>query len=211
MATLFLQYPACSTCQKAKKWLTENNIEFTNRLIVEENPTVEELKAWIPRSGLPVKKFFNTSGLVYKELKLSEKLPAMSEEEQIALLATNGKLVKRPLVVTDSFVLVGFKFDRFVSTQWSRNIIRAKGVCYFSNNRDMSFLFEQAGVQKKLKEAGLWYATAPEEELIEVIRQEPGLLRDWDDKYGDRMQKIVFIGRHLDKEELIRELDECLE
>ncbi len=95
MATLFLQYPACSTCQKAKKWLTENNIEFTNRLIVEENPTVEELKAWIPRSGLPVKKFFNTSGLVYKELKLSEKLPAMSEEEQIALLATNGKLVKR--------------------------------------------------------------------------------------------------------------------
>ncbi len=73
MATLFLQYPACSTCQKAKKWLTENNIEFTNRLIVEENPTVEELKAWIPRSGLPVKKFFNTSGLVYKELKLSEK------------------------------------------------------------------------------------------------------------------------------------------
>ena len=97
MATLFLQYPACSTCQKAKKWLTENNIEFTNRLIVEENPTVEELKAWIPRSGLPVKKFFNTSGLVYKELKLSEKLPAMSEEEQIALLATNGKLVKRPL------------------------------------------------------------------------------------------------------------------
>ena len=75
------------------------------------------------------------------------------------------------------------KFDRFVSTRWSRNIIRAKGVCYFSNNRDMSFLFEQAGVQKKLKEAGLWYATAPEEELMEVMRQEPGLLRDWDDKY----------------------------
>lgn len=103
------------------------------------------------------------------------------------------------------------KFDRFVSTQWSRNIIRAKGVCYFSNNRDMSFLFEQAGVQKKLKEAGLWYATAPEEELIEVMRQEPDLLRDWDDKYGDRMQKIVFIGQHLDKEQLIHDLDECLE
>lgn len=103
------------------------------------------------------------------------------------------------------------KFDRFVSTRWSRNIIRAKGVCYFSNNRDMSFLFEQAGVQKKLKEAGLWYATAPEEELIEAMRQEPGLLRDWDDKYGDRMQKIVFIGQHLDKELLMRELDECLE
>ena len=109
MATLFLQYPACSTCQKAKKWLTENNIEFTNRLIVEENPTVEELKAWIPRSGLPVKKFFNTSGLVYKELKLSEKLPAMSEEEQIKLLATDGMLVKRPLVIGDDFVLTGFR------------------------------------------------------------------------------------------------------
>ena len=103
------------------------------------------------------------------------------------------------------------KFYRFVATKWSRNIIRAKGVCYFSNNPDMSFLFEQAGVQKKLKEAGLWYATAPEEELMEVMRQEPGLLRDWDDKYGDRMQKIVFIGQHLDKEQLIRDLDECLE
>jgi len=103
------------------------------------------------------------------------------------------------------------KFDRFVAIKWSRNIIRAKGVCYFSNNPDMSFLFEQAGVQKKLKEAGLWYATAPEEELMEVMRQEPGLLRDWDDKYGDRMQKIVFIGQHLDKEQLIRDLDECLE
>ena len=118
MATLFLQYPACSTCQKAKKWLTENNIEFTNRLIVEENPTVEELKAWIPRSGLPVKKFFNTSGLVYKELKLSEKLPAMSEEEQIKLLATNGMLVKRPLVVDEDKVLVGFK-----ETEWKEKLI----------------------------------------------------------------------------------------
>ena len=109
MKPLFLQYPACSTCQKAKKWLTENGIGFTDRHIVEDNPTVEELQTWIPRSGLPVKKFFNTSGLVYKELKLSQKLPAMSEEEQIALLATNGKLVKRPLVITDWLVLVGFK------------------------------------------------------------------------------------------------------
>lgn len=109
MKILFLQYPACSTCQKAKKWLTENNIDYTNRLIVDENPTVEELKEWIPKSGLPVKKFFNTSGLVYKELKLSEKLSSMSEEEQIALLATNGKLIKRPLIVADSTVLVGFK------------------------------------------------------------------------------------------------------
>lgn len=109
MKPLFLQYPACSTCQKAKKWLVENNIEFTNRLIVEDNPTVEELKEWIPKSGLPLKKFFNTSGVVYKELKLSEKLPNMSEKEQIALLASNGKLVKRPLIVTNSSVLVGFK------------------------------------------------------------------------------------------------------
>ena len=113
MNPLFLQYPACSTCQKAKKWLTENNIEFTNRLIVEDNPTVDELKEWIPRSGLPLKKFFNTSGLVYKELKLSEKLPGMSEDEQIALLATNGKLVKRPLLVTESLVLVGFKTEEW--------------------------------------------------------------------------------------------------
>lgn len=109
MKPIFLQYPSCSTCQKAKKWLTENNIEFTNRLIVEDNPTVEELKTWISRSGLPVKKFFNTSGLVYKELELSRKLPSMSKGEQIELLATNGKLVKRPLVVTDRLVLVGFK------------------------------------------------------------------------------------------------------
>lgn len=103
------------------------------------------------------------------------------------------------------------KFDRFVSTQWPRNIIRAKGVCYFSHNRDMSFLFEQAGVQKKITEAGQWYATAPEEDLIELMRQEPGLLRDWDEKYGDRMQKIVFIGQHIDKEQLTHDLDECLE
>ena len=108
MATLFLQYPACSTCQKAKKWLTENNIEFTNRLIVEENPTVEELKAWIPRSGLPVKKFFNTSGMLYKELGLKDKLLEMSEEEQLKLLATDGMLVKRPLVVGEKTVLTGF-------------------------------------------------------------------------------------------------------
>ena len=102
------KYPACSTCQKAKKWLTENNIEFTNRLIVEENPTVEELKAWIPRSGLPVKKFFNTSGMLYKELGLKDKLLEMSEEEQLKLLSTDGMLVKRPLVVGEKTVLTGF-------------------------------------------------------------------------------------------------------
>jgi G3E family GTPase len=103
------------------------------------------------------------------------------------------------------------KFDRFVSTQWSKNIIRAKGVCYFSNNPDMSFMFEQAGRQKQIKEAGLWYATAPEEELIQIMREEPGLLKDWDDKYGDRMVKIVFIGQHLDKEAIIKQLDACLD
>lgn len=103
------------------------------------------------------------------------------------------------------------KLDHFVATKWPRNIIRAKGICYFSHNRDMSFLFEQAGVQKNLSEAGLWYATASEEELMELMRREPGLLRDWDDKYGDRMQKIVFIGQHLDKEQLAHDLDECLE
>ena len=109
MKPLFLQYPACSTCQKAKKWLTENKIEYTNRLIVEDNPTTEELKAWIPLSGLPVKKFFNTSGLQYKALGLKDKLPDMSEAEQLALLATDGMLVKRPLLVGDSFVLTGFR------------------------------------------------------------------------------------------------------
>ena len=103
------------------------------------------------------------------------------------------------------------KFDHFVATKWSKNIIRAKGVCYFSNNRDMSMLFEQAGVQKKITPAGLWYATAPEEDLIQLMQQEPGLMRDWDEKYGDRMQKIVFIGQHLDKEQITRDLDECLE
>lgn len=117
MNLIFLQYPACSTCRKAKKWLDDNHIKYANRLIVEENPTVEELKEWIPRSGMPIQKFFNTSGVVYKELNLKEKLALMSEEEQIALLATNGKLVKRPLVVADSFVLVGFKPE-----EWATNL-----------------------------------------------------------------------------------------
>lgn len=105
----FLQYPACGTCKKAKKWLEENQVAYNNRLIVEENPTVEELKVWIPKSGLPIRKFFNTSGVIYKELGLKDKLPTMTEEEQIELLATNGKLVKRPLMVSDDTVLVGFK------------------------------------------------------------------------------------------------------
>lgn len=106
---LLIYYPKCSTCQKAKKWLDEQNINYTERHIVEDNPTYEELKEWYVRSGLPMKKFFNTSGLVYREMQLKDKLPAMSEEEQLQLLATNGMLVKRPLVIDGDTVLVGFK------------------------------------------------------------------------------------------------------
>lgn len=106
---LFIEYPKCSTCQRAKKWLETHKVEFTDRHIVEDNPKKEELKMWVERSGLPLKRFFNTSGMKYKELQLKDKLPGMSEEEQLALLATDGMLVKRPLVVGEDFVLVGFK------------------------------------------------------------------------------------------------------
>ena len=112
---LFLQYPPCSTCQKAKKWLDEQGIVYTDRHIKTENPTYEELKGWYEKSGLPLKKFFNTSGLVYKSLNLKEKLPQMTEEEQLRLLATDGMLVKRPLVVDGDTVLTGFKAE-----QWER-------------------------------------------------------------------------------------------
>jgi len=106
---LFIQYPPCTTCQKAKKWLDEHGIVYTDRHIKEKNPTYEELKQWYQRSGLPLKKFFNTSGLLYKSLNLKEKLPAMTEEEQLRLLATDGMLVKRPVVVTENVVLTGFR------------------------------------------------------------------------------------------------------
>ena len=109
MKTLFLQYPACSTCQKAKKWLDEQDIKYTERHIVDNNPSYEELKEWYNKSGLPLKRFFNTSGLLYKEMQLKDKLPTMNEEEQLKLLATNGMLVKRPLVVNGDMVLIGFK------------------------------------------------------------------------------------------------------
>ncbi len=105
----FICYPKCTTCQKAKKWLEAKGIAFEERHIKENNPTTEELSAWQRESGLPLKKFFNTSGLIYKDMKLSMKLPTMSEEEQLALLATDGMLVKRPILVSDDFVLVGFK------------------------------------------------------------------------------------------------------
>ena len=106
---LFIEYPKCSTCKKAKKYLEEHGIEFEDRHIVEENPTKEELAEWIRISGKPVKKFFNTSGMKYRELGLKDKLPQMSEEEQIELLASDGMLVKRPLLIDGEMVLTGFK------------------------------------------------------------------------------------------------------
>ena len=115
----FLCYPKCTTCKKAKKWLDDNNIEYSERPIKEENPTVEELKEWHRLSGLPLKKFFNTSGMLYKEMKLKDRLPEMSEEEQYALLATDGMLVKRPIIVGDDFVLTGFK-----EADWEEKIMK---------------------------------------------------------------------------------------
>lgn len=115
MAILFLEYPKCSTCKNAKKWLEQQNITFTDRHIVEQNPTAEELKAWHEKSGLPLKKFFNTSGMLYREMQLKDKLPKMTEQEQYDLLATNGMLVKRPLIVGDDFILLGFK-----ETEWEK-------------------------------------------------------------------------------------------
>jgi len=108
---VFVCYPRCTTCQKAQKWLDENGLTYEARHIKENNPTAAELADWHERSGLPLRKFFNTSGLQYKALGLKDKLPAMSEAEQIALLATDGMLVKRPILVGDGFVLVGFKED----------------------------------------------------------------------------------------------------
>ena len=115
---LFLEYPKCSTCKKAKKWLDEHQVAYDDRHIVEENPTFEELKDWHGRSGLSLKKFFNTSGMLYKEMKLKDKLPTMSEEEQLQLLATNGMLVKRPLIVDGNTVITGFK-----EAEWTEKLI----------------------------------------------------------------------------------------
>ena len=113
----FICYPKCTTCQKAKKWLDDNKIEYELRDIKEDNPTLEELTAWYKRSGLPLKKFFNTSGLLYKSMELKDKLPTMSEEEQLKLLSTDGMLVKRPLLIGEDFVLVGFK-----ESAWSEKL-----------------------------------------------------------------------------------------
>ena len=110
----FICYPKCTTCQKAKKWLDDNGIEYTLRDIKTENPNLKELTAWYKKSGLPLKRFFNTSGLLYKSMGLKDKLPGMSDEEQLALLATDGMLVKRPLLISEDFVLVGFKESEWI-------------------------------------------------------------------------------------------------
>lgn len=115
---LFVQYPKCSTCKKAKKWLDDNNVEYTDRHIVEDNPTYEELKKWYEMSGMPLKKFFNTSGMIYREMQLKDKLKTMTEEEQLELLASNGMLVKRPVVVKGDTVLTGFK-----EAEWSEKLL----------------------------------------------------------------------------------------
>ena len=121
MKYLFIEYPKCSTCQKAKKWLQNKNIEFEDRHIVENTPTVKELEKWLQKSDLEIKKFFNTSGLVYKNMNLKETLDTMSQEEKIKLLASNGMLMKRPLLVGEDFVLVGFK-----EMQWNEKIKKDK-------------------------------------------------------------------------------------
>jgi arsenate reductase len=114
----FICYPKCTTCAKAKKWLDENDIEYTERDIKSENPTVDELRAWYQKSGLPLKKFFNTSGLLYKSMDLKNKLPQMTDEEMLKLLSTDGMLVKRPLLIGDDFVLVGFK-----EIEWTEKVL----------------------------------------------------------------------------------------
>ena len=118
MKVLFLEYPKCTTCKKAKKWLEDHKVDFEDRDIREKNPTAEELKTWYERSGLPLKRFFNTSGLLYKSMQLKEKLPDMSEEEQIRLLSSDGMLVKRPLLIGEKEVLAGFK-----EAEWEKTLL----------------------------------------------------------------------------------------
>ncbi len=113
MKKLFIEYPKCSTCKKAKKWLEDNKIEFEDRHIIENTPTVEELKRWIKMSDKDIKKWFNTSGLKYKELNLKDKLPLMSDDEKIELLSTDGMLIKRPILVLENKVLIGFKEEEW--------------------------------------------------------------------------------------------------
>lgn len=114
---LFIEYPKCSTCQKAKKWLDENSVEYTDRHIIEDNPTYEELKTWYNQSGLELKRFFNTSGMLYRSMGLKDKLPSMSEDEQLKLLASDGMLVKRPLIISDKVILTGF-----IEKEWAEKL-----------------------------------------------------------------------------------------
>ena len=116
---LFLEYPKCSTCRKAKKWLDEHQVAYQDRHIVENNPTVEELSKWTMHNSLSIKKFFNTSGLKYKSLNLKDKLPQMSVQEQLALLASDGMLVKRPLLISDDFIIIGFR-----PTDWESHLLK---------------------------------------------------------------------------------------
>ena len=118
MSVLFVEYPKCSTCKKAKKWLEDNQVEFIDRHIVEHNPTKDELMEWHKKSGFPLKKFYNTSGMIYRDMGLKDKIPMMTEEEQFELLASNGMIVKRPIVVGADFILVGFK-----EAEWKEKLL----------------------------------------------------------------------------------------
>lgn len=115
---LFIEYPKCSTCKKAKKWLDDHNIKYEDRHIIENNPTFDELKEWYHKSNLDIKRFFNTSGMLYKEMNLKDKLPNMNEDEMLEILSTNGMLVKRPLIISDDVILTGFK-----EKEWEDNLI----------------------------------------------------------------------------------------
>ena len=123
MINLFIEYPKCSTCQKAKKWLDDNNIEYVDRNIVTETPTKDELKKWIPKSGLDIRKFFNTSGMKYRELNIKEKIKDMSEDEIYELLASDGMLIKRPLFISDTLILKGFKEKEWEQIKGENNAI----------------------------------------------------------------------------------------
>ncbi|NLL30869.1 MAG: arsenate reductase family protein [Clostridiales bacterium] len=121
MSVLFIEYPKCTTCKRAKKFLQENNIEFIDRHIVEENPTKEELKEWLNKSGLKINKFFNSSGVLYREMKLKDKVKTLGEDELLDILSSNGMLVKRPLIINDDIVLVGFKEE-----EWKEKLLKDK-------------------------------------------------------------------------------------
>ena len=159
MSKIFVNYPKCSTCKRAEKFLKENNVEFVNRNIVEENPTAEELSLWMDKSGLEPRKFFNTSGVLYREMNLKDKIKTMSKEEMIEILSTNGMLVKRPLLVTEDIVLVGFKEENY------KEVIPAPLLSRFT----MKALFEPVGFEIKNKY---------------IVEKAKALVEKYNDKYG---------------------------